>query len=104
MGKCLTFERRYGFRNFKEVREYMKEFNIIDLLDNITTPTLTLVGSGEGDMAMNQAKMFYDKVSGPKDIHIFTEDEGADAHCQVANSGLMLAVIFDWLERIFIEY
>jgi esterase/lipase len=99
-----TFERRYGFRNFKEVREYMKEFNIVDLLDNITTPTLTLVGSGEGDMAMNQAKLFYDKVSGPKDIHIFTEDEGADAHCQVANSSLMLAVIFDWLERIFIEY
>jgi hypothetical protein len=53
---------------------------------------------------MNQAKLFYDKVSGPKDIHIFNEEEGADAHCQVANSSLMLAVIFDWLEKIFIEY
>jgi len=28
-----TMERRYGFKNFKEVRERMKEFNIVDLVD-----------------------------------------------------------------------
>ena len=70
-------------------------------MDGITCPTLTLVGAGEGEEARNQAMQFYESVSGQKDIHVFSVEEGADAHCQVANSSLMLAVMFDWLDKIF---
>jgi len=96
-----TFQKRYGPKSFKEVLEIMKKFTIVELVDGITCPTLTLVGAGEGEEARNQAMQFYESVSGQKDIHVFSVEEGADAHCQVANSSLMLAVMFDWLDKIF---
>ena len=38
-----------------------------------------------------------------KALHIFTEEEGADAHNQVNNLSLLHQVVFDWLDEVYGE-
>ena len=40
-------------------------------------------------------------IPGTKAFRIFTAEEGADAHCQLNNLGLMQQVVFDWLGEVF---
>jgi pimeloyl-ACP methyl ester carboxylesterase len=95
-----TFTRRFGEKTISDVLERMKDFNILGLEKDITCPTLTLIGEGEGPEALDQAQRFYERVADPKSMHIFTVQEGAESHCQVSNLGLMNAVVFDWLDEI----
>jgi len=95
-----TLTRRYGVRNFAQLLDKIKKFNIEDDLEKIECATLSLVSEGEGNEAVGQAKRFFEGVSGPKDIYIFTADEGADSHCQISNLALMNAVVFNWLDKV----
>lgn len=62
---------------------------------------LCMIGTGEWDKAMIQAREFHDRLAVPKkEWHVFTEEEGADAHRQVNNFGLMHQVVFDWLDDV----
>ncbi|MBC8387184.1 MAG: hypothetical protein H8E13_03945 [Actinobacteria bacterium] len=63
------------------------EWSIRNDLSQINCPTLALVGEGEGDELVLQAKEFYKGVlSAKKDIHIFSlEKDGSDDHCQLDN-------------------
>jgi len=51
-------------------------------------------------MFLTQAREVYDALRVPKQLHIFTIEEGADAHCQVNNITLMQEVVYDWLDEI----
>jgi pimeloyl-ACP methyl ester carboxylesterase len=97
-----TLTRRYGVKDFPQLLEKIQEFNIEDDLNKIDCVTLSLVGEGEGDESILQTKKFFEGVSGPRAMHIFTVDEGADSHCQISNLALMNAVVFDWLDDILI--
>ena len=93
---------RFGQKTLKAAFQYMKEFRVDRAgLRNITCPALALAGAGEGGEAEKQFNRFCRGVSGPVAKHLFTLEEGADAHCQVNNLGLAAAVIYDWLDELF---
>ncbi len=60
-----------------------------------------MVGEGESEEQMTQAREFYDALKCPKELRIFTAPDGADAHCQINNLSLMRQVVFDWLDDVF---
>jgi len=73
----------------------------VERTDEITCPVLCMVGEGESEEQMTQAREFYDALKCPKQLRIFSAADGADAHCQVNNLSLMQQVVFDWLDGIF---
>ncbi|NCC53664.1 MAG: alpha/beta hydrolase [Spartobacteria bacterium] len=91
---------RFGRPDFKAMFRYMQEFRVGDALKNITCPCLALVGEGEGPEPLAQFERFCKGVSGPVASHIFTQQEGADTHCQVGNGAFSAAVTFDWMDEI----
>jgi hypothetical protein len=48
--------------------------------------------------AADEARRLYDALSCPKDYMLFTLDEAAEAHCQVAAFSVLYQRLFDWLE------
>jgi hypothetical protein len=60
----------------------------------------TLVCDAEGDLFFKgQPQELYDRLTCPKTMIVFTEAEGAGAHCQVGASRLAFARIYDWLDE-----
>jgi hypothetical protein len=60
-----------------------------------------MAGIGEGVEPQRQFKVFCDGVSCPVAFHLFTQEEGADSHCQVGNLSFSNAVYLDWLDDLF---
>jgi alpha-beta hydrolase superfamily lysophospholipase len=73
----------------------------VEKINEITCPVLCMVGEGESEEQMTQAREFYDALTSPKEFRIFTAADGADAHCQINNLFLLHQVLFDWLDRVF---
>ncbi len=93
---------RFGQKTVRNAFAFMKTFRVDrDDLRNITCPSLALAGAGEGGEAERQFRAFCRGVSGPVSKHLFTQQEGADAHCQVNNLEFANAVIYDWLDELF---
>jgi pimeloyl-ACP methyl ester carboxylesterase len=69
----------------------------------ITCPVLCLVGVGEHDSFRKQARKAYDGVAGPKTMHEFTLEDGADGHCQANNFALASQVTFDWFDEVLTD-
>src|SRR5262249_19976898 len=94
--------RRFGVARFGAYFEFLKQFRVEPaLLQNITCPTLALVGEGEGDEALAQAQEYIEGVSGPRQLYRFTVAQGADTHCQLNNLSFSNHVILDWLDELF---
>lgn len=70
-------------------------------LAQIKCPSLALAGEGEGPLFVNQLHYYKKYVSGPVSEHIFKASEGAEAHCQLANTSIMSATVYDWLDDLF---
>ncbi len=86
-----------------EAQQEWAKFNIVDKLDQITVPTLSLVGSGEGEEMIKQTKEFHSKISsGIKEMKMFTlEKDGSHDHCMLDNHSRMHQEIFTWLNSVF---
>jgi len=91
--------RRFGVDSIQAWLERLREFQIGDALRNIRCPSLALVGEAEGSVSMDLFESFSRSVTGPVTRRIFTQAEGADSHCQLANLPLSNAVIYDWLDE-----
>jgi pimeloyl-ACP methyl ester carboxylesterase len=91
--------RRFGVDSIQAWLDRLREFQIGDALRNIRCPSLALVGEAEGSVSMDLFEGFSQSVSGPVTRRIFTQAEGADSHCQLANLPLSNAVIYDWLDE-----
>ena len=74
-------------------------FNVRDgVAEAIACPTLVL--EAEGDLFFKgQPRQLYDHLTCLKTLIVFTEAEGAGAHCQVGASRLAFARIYDWLDE-----
>ena len=48
-----------------------------------------------------EARKLYDALVCPKTFMLFTNEEGAEDHCQVATPLLSQQRIFDWLAEVF---
>lgn len=90
--------RRFGQRTFLETFAYLREFTVDP--GSIGCPALGLVGTGEGSEPLRQYEEFRRRAGGPVTGRVFTPQDGADTHCQLANLSLSNAVIFDWLDAI----
>ena len=69
----------------------------------ITCPFLSLYGENElGAEGARQAKEFHRLVaSHVKSLRATTEEEGAEAHCQLNNFGLQHQISYDFLDEVF---
>lgn len=92
---------RFGQQNFKDTFIYLNEFIVGDEIKNIDIPCLALVGSGEGGEPQKQFDEFCEQAPGKVTKYTFTQDEGADGHCQVGNLSYSAAVYMDWLDECF---
>ena len=87
---------QFGVSSLSQLIEFGRE--IIEP-EKIHCPTLCLASEGEAPMFLTQACEVYDALKVPKKLHIFSTEEGADAHCQVNNLTLMQEVVYDWLDE-----
>jgi pimeloyl-ACP methyl ester carboxylesterase len=84
----------------------IEEYNLTDLLPRIDCPVLAMVGDGEGEELMRQAKEFIRLISSKKkDLYVFSlAKDGTDDHCQLENRSRGNQVMFDWLDDLFDYY
>jgi pimeloyl-ACP methyl ester carboxylesterase len=79
-----------------------KKYTTKDILSNILCPTLVLEAEKD-DSFPGQPKKVYDGLTSAQSRkHIlFTEEEGAEEHCQCGAPALSNQRIFDWLDETF---
>ena len=77
-----------------------KSYTLKDIIKNITCPTLVLEAEMD-DSFPGQPKKVYDELKSPKKYILFTQEEGAEEHCQCGASALSNQRIFNWLDEVF---
>jgi pimeloyl-ACP methyl ester carboxylesterase len=77
-----------------------KSYTIKDIIKNITCPTLVLEAEND-DSFPGQPKKVYDGLRSPKKYILFTQEEGAEEHCQSGANALSNQRIFDWVDEVF---
>jgi hypothetical protein len=71
-----------------------------NVIQNIECPTLVL--EAENDQSFpGQPKRVYEALSCSKKYILFTNEEGAGDHCQIAALSLSNQRIFEWLGEVF---
>lgn len=68
------------------------------VLGRITCPVL-ITDPDHEQFWPGQSRQLYDKLPGEKTLIRFTEDEGADSHCEPAGNGIRGERVFDWLDQ-----
>ena len=89
--------------NAKDPLDFMqknKDYTLKDVAGNIECPTLVLEAQMDDDFPGGPKKV-YDALKCPKKYMLFTAEEGAEDHCQVAALSLSNQRIFDWLDEVF---
>jgi pimeloyl-ACP methyl ester carboxylesterase len=81
-----------------ELIQGSKNYTIKDIAQNIKCPTLVLEAEKD-DSFPGQPKKVYDALTSPKSYIKFTEEEGAEEHCQAGAPALSNQRIFDWLDE-----
>jgi pimeloyl-ACP methyl ester carboxylesterase len=81
-----------------ELIQGTKNYTIKDIVRNIKCPTLVL-DAEKDDSFPGQPKKVYDELTSPKSYIRFTEEEGAEEHCQGGAPALSNQRIFDWLDK-----
>jgi dienelactone hydrolase len=89
--------KRYGVDSLSGWITALEAYNATDALDQITCPSLAMVGEGEGGVSLQQYQLFIENVGGAVTERLFLQREGAEMHCQLGNLGLSNAVLYDWL-------
>ena len=75
---------------------------MIDVEKDISCPTLALSGEGEGEVFLEQARLFFENISSTKkELKVFTKETGASAHCQIDNLTVARNTVYDWLDTLF---
>ena len=77
-----------------------KDYTLKDVAGNKEYPTLVLEAQMDDDFPGGPKKV-YDALKCPKKYVLFTAEEGAEDHCQVAALSLSNQRIFDWLDEVF---
>lgn len=74
------------------------DYTLEGVAQQIRCPTLVIDTEAEHAFR-GQAKALYDALTCEKDFLLFTAEEGAEDHCQVASPLLSAQRMFDWLEE-----
>lgn len=89
-----------GVSKVSEALEMARQARV-ERVNEISCPVLCMVGEGESEEQIAQAREFFNALKTPKELRVFTPADGADAHCQINNLSLMQQVVFDWLDEVF---
>jgi dipeptidyl aminopeptidase/acylaminoacyl peptidase len=90
----------FTFRASSPADYFLKalDYTLAGIAEKITCPTLVI--DSEGDpWYPGQARRLYDALTCPKTFILFTAEEGAEDHCQVASPLLSAQRTFDWLQE-----
>ena len=79
-----------------------KDYTLKDVAGNIKCPTLVLEAQMDDDFPGGPKKI-YDALACSKKYVLFTKEEGAEDHCQVAALSLSNQRIFDWLDDVILQ-
>lgn len=94
--------RKFGVDTWHGLLQTLNEYHLSpEMMASIRIPVLACVGEGEGDEPKRQCDEFKRLVTGPVDVHRFTREWGADAHCQFNNLPRFSQVAYDWLDDVF---
>ncbi|MES9524330.1 TIGR03086 family metal-binding protein [Streptomyces capoamus] len=72
------------------------------LAERISCPVLVCSGEDDG-FFKGQPENLFDHLACEKTFVAFTEEEGAEAHCQSGAQKLAFARVYDWLDRVMIR-
>jgi dipeptidyl aminopeptidase/acylaminoacyl peptidase len=89
----------FGTEDPLELIDRMKRYSLADTAALIRQPTLVLHGARDHFIPRSQVDALYDALRAPKTLRVFTDEEGAEEHCQFGNLALLHQVIFDWLDE-----
>ncbi len=82
-----------------ELVRMMRAYTLRDCITDISCEMLIL--DSEHDQNIHgQAIMLYDSLQCPKEYVLFTEEDGADEHCQMGAITVSNELIFNWLDRV----
>ena len=94
--------RKFGVDTWYGLLHALNEYRLSpSMMASISVPVLACVGEGEGEEPMRQFEEFTRLTTGPVDVHVFSKEWGADAHCQVNNLSRFGQVAYDWLDGVF---
>jgi hypothetical protein len=88
----------YGLQSPFDVYSAVRQYNLADVVDQITTPLLITDPEGE-QFWPGQSQQLFDKLRGTKRLIAFSTDEGADRHCEPLARSLLEQRMFDWLDE-----
>ena len=88
-----------GVQNPVELIREMKRYSLKETAGLIQQPTLILHGAKDHFAPREQLDMLCAALQAPKTVRVFTEEEGAEEHCQMGNLTLLHQVLFDWLDE-----
>jgi dipeptidyl aminopeptidase/acylaminoacyl peptidase len=89
----------FGAQNVFELIREMRRYSLIDTAGLIRQPTLILHGEKDHFIAREQVDLLCAALKAPKTLRVFTQEEGAEEHCQIGNLALLHQVLFDWLDE-----
>lgn len=92
----------FGAKSPKDFILKSRDYYMGGLAEKITCPTLIADSSCENNFP-GQAKKLYDALSCPKDYILFSEDNGAQEHCQEGAKLYANACIFNWIESVLCD-
>lgn len=100
MAAMLTFRMRpYGTTSLYEMFTAARRFALSDeMIGQIRCPLLVTDPEGE-QFWPGQSRQLFDKLACRKQLVAFSEEEGADLHCEPAGTSLRAERIFDWLDE-----
>jgi hypothetical protein len=88
----------YGLQSPFDVYNAARQYNLANVVDQITTPLLITDPEGE-QFWPGQSQQLFEKLPGTKRLVPFTADEGADRHCEPMARSLLEQRMFDWLDE-----
>jgi hypothetical protein len=88
----------YGLESPFDVFTAARQYNLADVVDEITTPLLITDPEGE-QFWPGQSQQLFERLKGPKQLLKFTAEEGADRHCEPLARSLLEQRMFDWLDE-----
>ena len=88
----------FGAQNPVELIREMQRYSLREMAGLIQQPTLILYGEKDHFVPREQLDMLCAALKAPTTLRVFTEEEGAEEHCQMGNMTLLHQVLFDWLD------
>ena len=97
----LSLQHLIGAKSPEEAKKRLEAFTLKGVIEQMTCPLSIHHGADDFIVSPEAARKTYEGARCPKELKIWTADEGGAAHCMADNRAQAYAVMFDWLaERL----